>query len=51
MPPRSAIPDDQLERIRPNVDALLAKLHALMERLPATTDSALEFSLAPEDRI
>ncbi|MGA2599470.1 MAG: hypothetical protein ABSH09_21050 [Bryobacteraceae bacterium] len=50
MPPRSAIPDDQLERVQPTVDTLLAKLRALMERLPPTTDSALEFRLTPEDR-
>jgi hypothetical protein len=50
MATRPAIPDDQLERIRPSVDALLARLRALMERLPPTTDSALEFRLTPEDR-
>lgn len=47
---RSPIPDDQLERIQPIVDALLAKLRTLAERLPANTESALVFELDAEDR-
>jgi len=47
---RHAIPDEQLERIQPLVDDLLKKLHALLERLPPTTDSALVFQPGPEDR-
>jgi len=45
-----AIPDDQLELIQPIVDSLLTKLHALLERLPSNTDSALVFQPGPEDR-
>jgi len=44
------IPRDQLERIQPIVDEVLTKLHALLDRLPPNTDSALVFELDAEDR-
>ena len=44
------IPPDQLERIQPLVSELLMKLHALLDRLPPTTESALSFALEAEDR-
>jgi hypothetical protein len=47
---RTAIPDEQLERIQPVVTDLLAKLHAILERLPPNTDSALIFEPCPESR-
>jgi hypothetical protein len=48
--PRTAIPDQQLERIQPMVDDLLSKLRTLTERLPAKTDPAVVFELSREDR-
>lgn len=48
MPP-PAIPDEQLDRLQPMVDDLLAKLRTLVERLPPKIDSALVFQLNHED--
>jgi len=48
MPP-PPIPDEQLDRLQPMVDDLLAKLRTLVERLPSKIDSALVFQLSHED--
>jgi hypothetical protein len=47
--PCPPVPDEQLKRIQPGVDDLLAKLRALADRLPPNTDSALVFQLDPEE--
>jgi hypothetical protein len=43
------IPSDQLERIRPIVESLLARLRAKARELPPNTDSALRFEPSIED--
>ena len=44
------IPQDQLERIQPIVDQLLADLGRLAEKLPPQSDSALVYPVENEDR-
>lgn len=46
----TAIPDDQLERILPTVNDLLARMNNLFERLSLMTQSALTYELARGDR-
>jgi hypothetical protein len=48
MPP-TPIPDEQLKRIQPSVDDLLAQLRALADGMPSNTESALVFELDRED--
>jgi hypothetical protein len=48
MPP-APIPDEQLKRIQPSVDDLLAQLRALANGMPSNTESALVFELDRED--
>jgi len=38
------VPREQLEAVRPLVDALLNRLHMLGDRLPPTTDMAVVFA-------
>lgn len=42
------IPQDQLDRIEPILETLLADLRRLTQNLPAETDSALVYQLEPE---
>jgi len=39
------IPPDQLERIRPILELLLARLRSYLDRLPPQSDSALVYPL------
>jgi len=39
------IPPDQLERIRPILEPLLARLRTYLERLPPQSDSALIYPI------
>jgi len=50
------IPPDQLERIRPILDPLFARLRTYLERLPPQSDSALIYVLVshpaePQDKL
>ncbi len=47
---RNPVPEEQVRRIQPVVDDVLERLHALVERLPSNTESALIFELEREDR-
>ena len=51
MRPDSAcdIPKDQLERIEPIVDSVLAELRRQTRILPCQTESALVYELGPAD--
>ena len=42
------IPEDQLARIRPVMDALHQQIAALLERLPDSADSAIRFHAEPD---
>jgi hypothetical protein len=44
------IPADQLEKIRPVLDPLLARLRAQTEKLPPQAESALAFALGAAER-
>jgi hypothetical protein len=48
--PRAPIPDEQLKKIQPGVEDLLAQLRALADRMPPGADSALVFQPGPEER-
>jgi hypothetical protein len=48
--PFPPIPDDQLKRIQPGVDDLVAQLRALADGMPSNPESALVFELDSEDR-
>jgi hypothetical protein len=44
------IPPEQLARIQPRVDQLLAHLRLAVQELPAESDSALVYPVEPEDQ-